>query len=126
MQKWLRKPRPSRCAGLIAALAAVLAVGLTGCAEFSEPPLNNTVRWSTASESDTFGYDVYRAESREGPFRRITPNPVLGGGTTDLVQRYEFADDTIESGTPYYYYVERILLSGRRERLTPVFEAPEK
>ena len=53
-------------------------------------PLQNVVRWSTASEVDNFGFDVYRAEHAEGPFTRITQQPVSGAGTSDEPARYEY------------------------------------
>src|SRR5262245_5158985 len=31
-------------------------------------PIRNTVRWSTSSELDSFGFDVYRGTAEEGPF----------------------------------------------------------
>lgn len=80
----------------------------------------NTVKWATASELDNFGYDVYRAESSEGPFVRVSASVIEGGGTTDEVRRYEFVDDTIDPHKTYYYYVESISMSGERERFTPV------
>jgi hypothetical protein len=86
----------------------------------------NTVRWSTASEVDNFGYDVYRATSADGPFERLTRDPVSGAGTTDLPQRYSFVDDSIDPHQAYYYYVESISLSGERERFTPVIRAKPK
>ena len=89
-------------------------------------PYKNTVRWSTASEVDNFGYDVYRATSEDGPFERITRDPVPGAGTTDLPQRYSFVDEAIDPHQTYYYYVESISLSGERERFTPVIRAKPK
>jgi len=88
--------------------------------------LSNTVRWSTASESDNFGFDVYRSEHADGPFERITVQPETGAGTTDLRQRYWFEDRGIKPGTVYFYYVESISLDGRRKRLTPVMKAQAK
>ena len=61
----------------------------------SPPPLSNTIRWSTASEVENFGYDVYRGLAEEGPFERITEDPIPGAGTTDTPSRYSFVDDTI-------------------------------
>jgi hypothetical protein len=88
--------------------------------------LKNTVRWATASEVNNFGYDVYRGPSENGPFTRITPSPILGAGTTDETQRYEFIDRDIQAGTDYYYYVESISTAGHRERFTPVRKVPAK
>jgi hypothetical protein len=84
------------------------------------------VKWSTATELDNFGYDVYRGESLEGPFVRITEQPIEGAGTTDEPSYYEYVDDTIDPGRPYWYYVESISMGGIRERFTPVIEAPAK
>ncbi len=89
-------------------------------------PLSNTLRWKTASEVDNFGFDVYRADSEEGPFERLTERPIPGAGTTDEPQQYVFVDDTIEAGRTYWYYVESISMMGVRERFTPVFRAKPK
>ena len=88
--------------------------------------LQNVVRWSTASEVDNFGFDVYRAEHEEGPFTRITQQPVPGAGTSDEPARYEYTDASIKPDTQYYYYVESISMSGMREKFTPTFKAPIK
>jgi hypothetical protein len=88
--------------------------------------LRNIVRWSTASEVDNFGFDVYRAEHEQGPFERITQQPVPGAGTSDEPARYEYTDESIKPDTQYYYYVESISMSGMREKFTPTFQAPIK
>ena len=38
-------------------------------AESNGDKLSNTLRWSTASEVENFGYDLYRAQEREGAVR---------------------------------------------------------
>ena len=90
------------------------------------PPLTNTIRWSTASEVDNFGFDVYRGDAEEGPFVRLTSTPVAGAGTSDEPHAYRFVDETISAGKVYYYYVESISLAGVRERFTPVIRAAAK
>jgi len=93
----------------------------------AEPPvLVNTLRWTTASEVENLGYDVYRSESEDGPFERVNRDTIPGAGTSDDTHDYVFVDDTIFSGVAYYYYVESIALDGERERFTPVFQAPPK
>ena len=88
--------------------------------------LRNTLRWKTASEVDNFGFDVYRGDSEDGPFERLTEQPIPGAGTTDEPQEYVFVDDTIEAGEVYWYYIESISMLGVRERFTPVFKAKAK
>jgi hypothetical protein len=92
----------------------------------STAALSNTIRWTTASEVDNFGFDVYRGESTDGPFRRLNATPIEGGGTTDEPRAYAFVDDTIEPHRTYYYYVESISMSGERQRFTPIGKADPK
>ncbi|MEM7482163.1 MAG: hypothetical protein AAF481_13385 [Acidobacteriota bacterium] len=86
----------------------------------------NRIAWRTASEVDNFGYDIYRAESPDGPFERITEQPLEGAGTTDLPSSYEYFDETIEYGKEYFYYVESISMNGERQPFTPVSRAAPK
>jgi hypothetical protein len=117
--------------------ALFLLVLLNACA--SSPPnrqsdaapqaaqaLQNVIRWSTASEVDNFGYDVFRGPTEEGPFERVNDTPIAGHGTTDVPQNYEFRDTSIAPLTAYFYYVESISLQGDRERFTPVFQSRPK
>ena len=89
-------------------------------------PLRNTIRWKTASEVENYGFDVYRSTAEEGPFERITPSPVAGAGTVDEPHSYQYADEQIEAGVAYWYYVESISMQGVREKFTPTFKAPVK
>lgn len=108
-------------------LITCLVLALAGCASTrGDADLTNTITWSTASESDNFGYDVYRSENRDGPFVRITSQPVLGAGTTDVPNDYRFVDRSIETGKAYFYYVESISMSGRRKPFTPVMKSRAK
>lgn len=114
-------------AGLI--LISFFALSVAGCVAVPESrpaELANAVTWSTASESENFGFDVYRAQEQGGDYVRITNQPLAGGGTTDLPRGYRFVDDDIEPGQEYFYYVESISLSGERKRFTPVMRAPPK
>ncbi|GJM10870.1 MAG: hypothetical protein DHS20C11_31460 [Lysobacteraceae bacterium] len=131
---------PTRSIVLSISLAAT--VGLAGCAGTSSKPqvegcgpqdqiapeerLTNTPKWATASEESNFGFDVYRGESEDGPFIKLTEDPIIGAGTTDEPSYYQFADDTIDPCKAYWYYVESISNSGVREKFTPTFRARPK
>ena len=90
------------------------------------PPYKNTIRWTTASEVDSFGFDVYRGEHEEGPFVRLNAKPIAGAGTSDESHSYAWVDDTIDPAKEYYYYVESISIDGVREKFTPVNRARAK
>jgi hypothetical protein len=84
---------------------------------------SNTIKWKTASEIENYGFEVYRGESPNGPFIRLTEQPIAGAGTTDEPHSYEFVDVATDPARVYYYYVESISLSSERQRITPVQEA---
>ncbi len=106
------------------------ASAANGCGDQSKLPadkrITNSPKWTTASESDNFGYDVYRGVSESGPFIKLTKNPILGAGTTDETHQYKFVDDSIDPCKDYWYYVESVSTNGTREKFTPVFKAPAK
>lgn len=102
-------------------------------AEASQPaageepaPLENSLKWTTASEVDNFGFHIYRATSEDGPFERMTTDPIPGAGTIDEPQHYLWVDDTIEPDQAYWYYIESISIDNVRERFSPVIKAPAK
>ena len=89
------------------------------------PPFNR-LKWSTASEVDNFGFDIYRSTSEEGPFERLTSRPIPGAGTVDEPRYYEYRDTSIDLGVEYFYYVESISVDGVREKFSPIIRAPAK
>jgi hypothetical protein len=92
----------------------------------AEERIANTPKWSLASEQDHFGFDVFRGDSEEGEFVKLNKDPILGAGTTDETQKYQYRDDSIDPCKDYWYYVESISTSGVREKMTPTFKAPAK
>lgn len=120
-------------------MIAVAALGMVaGCASTDadqvestpapaeEKPPVNTLKWTTASEVDNFGFDIYRSVAKDGPFERITAEPIPGAGTTDEPQKYVFADAEIDPTRDYFYYIESISLGGIREKFSPVIRSPAK
>ncbi|MGH9750540.1 MAG: hypothetical protein ACRD5D_02430 [Candidatus Polarisedimenticolia bacterium] len=75
-----------------------------------------TVQWSTASEKGLIGWNVYRAESPTGPFRRLNDValPASGDGVADT--GYVFVDEGMRPGRRYYYQVEGLTGAGLSDR----------
>ena len=132
----VKAPAEAHPAATVAAPAApakaapVKDVPVGACGEQSALPADqrvaNTARWTTASEQDNFGFDVYRSDSENGEFAKLTKDPILGAGTSDETHKYEYRDDRIDPCKEYWYYVEGISTNGTREKFTPTFRAPPK
>lgn len=89
-------------------------------------PHGNRLRWATASEQDSFGFEVFRAESENGEAARITRNPILAAGTTDETHNYEYRDEAIDPKRDYWYSVDLIHTDNSRERIISAWKAPAK
>ncbi len=78
------------------------------------------VEWSTASELNTAGFNLYRAENPEGPYTQIntnlfpaSPDPLTGGA-------YQYEDRQTRPGVIYYYQLEGVDYNGNRSRFGPI------
>lgn len=77
--------------------------------------------WTATQEDQTFGYLVYRADRREGPFLRLNPKVVqVGSGAAQGSYAYE--DDTVAPGRSYFYYLESIDKGAQKRRISGVVE----
>jgi len=110
----------NRAFRLMAFLLSLIGVGLVGWALYVLGNPTVVIRWSTATEFETAGYAIYRSESPDGPFERISDtfipaanNPISGG-------EYAFTDREVDPGITYYYLLEEIELSGSTNREGPV------
>ncbi|MCX7918695.1 MAG: hypothetical protein N3A72_03605 [bacterium] len=78
-----------------------------------------TLRWRTESEQDNYGFNVYRAESKDGPFEKINPTIIRGHGTTSEPHDYVYVDKEVYKGKTYYYYLMDVDFSGNTKKFTP-------
>ena len=76
------------------------------------------INWTTESELDNAGFNIFRSTSRTKNFQRINPKLIQGAGTTGQRNSYQFIDKTAKPDVLYYYRLEDIDLSGTRGILT--------
>lgn len=96
---------------VISGVAALVLIAITATgAAFGAATV--TVEWSTASELNTAGFNLYRGETKDGPFTRInadlipsSPDPLIGGS-------YIFTDTAVIGGRTYYYQLEDVETNG--------------
>src|SRR5690606_541596 len=83
----------------------------------------NSLTWKVADEEGVFGYIIYRAEQREGPFLRINARIIrkhAGPASKAGAGPYRFEDSAIEAGRTYYYFIDAVSVGGRKQRLSGV------
>lgn len=98
---------------------SLAAVVLAGCA-IPSSPTSVTVEWTTASEVDHAGFNLYRSESPNGPWVQLNPNLIPPAGDPIVGGRYSYVDDTVVVGRTYYYQLEDVGLNGSTTRHPPI------
>ena len=78
------------------------------------------VEWSTASEMDTAGFNLYRSTSEDGPYERINPSLIPGSTDPQIGGDYEFVDEQVEPGVVYFYQLEEVETTGEVNQYDPI------
>ena len=88
----------------------------------------NTLSWTAESEQGVYGYLVYRAEERDGPFLRV--NETIVRVPADEAERHEYTwvDSDVEPGKVYHYYLDAVSTEGVKQRFSGILsrETPRK
>lgn len=83
-------------------------------ASFSATAYSDRVHlaWSTDSEIDNAGFNVWRARAADGPYTKLNPTliPARGGPTWGAVYAYD--DVNVVAGATYYYKLEDVDIFG--------------
>jgi hypothetical protein len=81
---------------------------------FAAGPDNSAIilAWSSASEIDTAGFNLYRAESQNGSYMKINASLIPAEGSAAEGAAYEFVDKEVKNRKTYYYKLEDIDLNG--------------
>ncbi len=102
-------------------LCLVLLNFLVGCSAIAgSGPVHIAVQWTTGSEINTAGFNLYRSENAAGPFTRINPQLIPAANDPIAGGKYHFQDDDVKPGQTYYYELEDVELSGASTRHGPI------
>ncbi len=75
------------------------------------------IRWTTESELDNAGFNIYRSETRNGEYKQVNAELIAGNGTTGERNTYKWVDTTAKPGAVYYYQIEDVSFAGERQAL---------
>jgi len=101
---------------------AIIIIGLIGLVILWKSQEFNPIQveWSTASEIDTAGFNLYRSENLTGPFVKINANLIPASGDPLVGGKYQYLDESVEPGRSYYYELEDVENSGATSRHGPI------
>ena len=113
-------PRLPGLAWAAGGILIVLSVAWLVYTEFFPGPGRVIIEWTTASEVNTAGFNLYQAEQPDGSYKRVNPelipssvDPMLGG-------QYVYTDTQVISGRMYYYQLEDVDYDGATVRHGPL------
>jgi hypothetical protein len=79
--------------------------------------------WATGSELDALGFNLFRAESVDGPRSRLNSSFIAAQSPgSPLGATYEFVDSSVSPGATYYYWLEAVDGHGEAQMHGPVSE----
>lgn len=110
-----KRGRSSRSVFLVIGLLwIVLAIIILTGALFTQPVIE--INWSTESEIDTAGFNIYRSLQTDQGFRQL--NDTLIGSSSDAVSgaEYSYMDENVIKGKTYYYQLEDVEFDGSTSR----------
>jgi hypothetical protein len=79
-----------------------------------------TVRWSTESELDIIGFNLYRAESADGDYAKINDSLIPPAADPFLGGEHQYLDRHVTWGVTYYYKLETVDRYGNTELTAPI------
>jgi len=104
----------------ITILLILLAVGLLALGVIGMRPSPVVVEWTTATELNTAGFNLYRSENQAGPFVKINEQIIPSSADSLVGGKYRFEDASAMPGKTYYYQLEDVEYGGISTRHGPI------
>ena len=83
-----------------------------------------TLEWTTESEIDNAGFNLYRSEVENGNYSKINSSLIPAKGSSTQGAAYGFDDNNVQNRKTYYYKLEDIDLNGTSTMHGPVKATP--
>jgi hypothetical protein len=84
------------------------------------------LQWTTESEIDNAGFNLYRAESEKGEYNRLNSSLIPAKGSPTQGASYEFLDENVHNRETYFYKLEDIDIHGISTFHGPVSAEPRR
>jgi len=99
---------------------------LINLAYFAAHPATGNVilKWSTESEIDNAGFNLYRSQTEDGEYIKINNVLIAAQGSPGQGASYEFIDTAVQNRKTYWYKLEDIDLNGVSTFHGPVSVTP--
>lgn len=78
-----------------------------------------TIHWTTESELDVIGFNLYRSDTPDGEFVKINQELIPPAADPFLGGEHNFVDTNVIRGRVYYYQLETIDRYGNARREGP-------
>jgi hypothetical protein len=78
------------------------------------------LRWTVANEGSIYGYVIYRADTKDGPASRVSPELIRAADASQPdagSSTYQWRDTTAVAGKTYWYGIGLVKRSGKKESL---------
>jgi hypothetical protein len=113
LQQWEVVAKMLIAGRLVVAIVLSLVWPLAVVAQEPTPaPSVVIVEWTTESEVDMAGFNLYRSDSSEGPFVKVNIALIPGASDPLLGSKYAYTDTNVVAGQTYYYKLEDVDLDG--------------
>ncbi len=73
-----------------------------------------TLNWSTASEVNNQGFNVYRKNNATQNWQQLNADLIPGQGNSSQETNYTFVDERVNAGATYIYKLESVSMTGLR------------
>lgn len=101
-------------------LALPLLVSLAALVACSPSLTPVVIEWTTATELNTAGFNLYRSERADGPYTKINAQLIPASSDPLVGGKYRYEDSDVMPGKTYYYQLEDVEYSGASTRHGPI------